>query len=360
LDNKFRPIAIYLPQFHPIPENDEWWGKGFTEWTNVTKVKPKFEGHYQPHLPADLGFYDLRLHETMIAQAKLAEEYGIHGFMFYHYWFSGKRILERPVNQWLENKSPDFPFCICWANENWSRRWDGMEHELLLKQEYCEEDDKLHFKELARYFEDERYIKIDGKPFFAVYRTYLFPNIKRTAEVWREEAKKHGFKDIYLVSVSIPSSKHNHKEIGFDASIEFQPDFNNLPQRIEASLLETILHKLGLKESGFINNCVYDYEETAKMSLLNKKFGDVVFPGITPMWDNSARRQKGAFVLHNSTPEKFGNWLSALVKKFTPNSKDENFIFINAWNEWAEGCHLEPCRKWGLKYLQILKETLSK
>jgi len=353
-----RSIAIYLPQFHPIPENDEWWGKGFTEWTNVTKATPKFKGHYQPHLPTDLGFYDLRLHETMIEQAELAKAYGIYGFMFYHYWFSGKRILERPVNQWLENKSPNFPFCICWANENWSRRWDGKEHDLLLKQDYSEEDHRLHFKELARHFRDERYILVDGKPLFAIYRVELIPDIKQMVAIWREEALKYGFKGLYLVSVGNPVYSTNPNEIDFDAAIKFQPDYFNLPKNLSESFLNKILHKLNIKKSEVIGNSIYDYEEFVVETLKAEKSVDyLLYPSVTPMWDNSARRKKDAFVLHNSTPEKFGTWLKEVIKNFNPPTQEENFIIINAWNEWAEGNHLEPCQKWGRQYLEVVKNN---
>src|ERR1700682_5554230 len=180
-------ISMYLPQFHPIPENDEWWGTGFTEWANVTKARPKYRKHYQPHLPSDLGFYDLRLSETREAQAELAKRYGIHGFCYYHYWFNGKRLLERPFTEVLASGNPDFPFCLCWANENWTRRWDGREQETLLRQRYSPEDDRAHIRALLPAFEDARYIRVEGKPFFVVYRTGHMPDPRRTAEIWREE-----------------------------------------------------------------------------------------------------------------------------------------------------------------------------
>lgn len=351
-----RPIAIYLPQFYPIPENDKWWGKGFTEWTNVTKAKPLFSGHYQPHLPSDLGFYDLRLHETMVQQVELAKSYGINGFMFYHYWFSGKRILERPVNQWLEKKTPNFPFCICWANENWTRRWDGMDQEILMIQKYSEEDDRLHFKELVKYFADDRYIKIDGKPLFAVYRTQSFPDIKKTASIWREEALKHGLKGIYLAKMESWANKTNPEDIGFDAAIDFQPDFSTLPDRIFGSFWQRLLNKFNIRENPFQLNRVYDYGSYIEKVKSITKPDYKLFPGLTPMWDNSARRKKDAIIFRGSTPELFGEWCKYVKHNFKPYSEEENFIFINAWNEWAEGNHLEPCMKWGKSYLeQILK-----
>ena len=222
-----KPIAIYLPQFHPTPENDKWWGKGFTEWTNVTKAEPRFEGHYQPHLPADLGFYDLRLEEARLAQEALAKEYGIYGFCYYHYWFNGKRLLYEPLDRKMKNPKEDFPFMLCWANENWSRSWDGSENKMLMKQEYSEEDDRNHIQHLLTYFKDERYIRVDGKPFFAFYKPDLFPNIKRTLEIFREEARKQKI-ELYLTWFErwIGWQGENHEDLGFDAAVEF--DFSLL------------------------------------------------------------------------------------------------------------------------------------
>src|SRR5262249_26983694 len=194
-----RAIAFHLPQFHPIPENDKWWGKGFTEWTNVVKAKPLFPGHYQPHLPADLGFYDLRLPEARAAQAELAADYGIYGFCYFHYWFHGRQLLERPVNEILRTGEPDFPFCLCWANESWSRPWDGGEKEILIEQCYSEADDLAHIRALLPFFLDERYIRVMGCPFFGVYRASKLPDPQRTTDLWRREAVRAGLKGLFLV-----------------------------------------------------------------------------------------------------------------------------------------------------------------
>jgi len=218
-----RPIALYLPQFHPIPENDEWWGKGFTEWINVVKAKPSYKGHYQPHLPADLGFYDLRLEEVRQAQATMAKMHGIYGFCYYHYWFSSRRILERPFQEVFETRKPDFPFMLCWANENWTRTWDGLDDNILLKQNYSEEDDRLHIQSLIPFFNDKRYIKIGGRPVFAIYRSSLIPDPKSTIKIWRDEALKHGL-ELYLCRFeSFGENGKNYVDDGFDAGIDFQP-----------------------------------------------------------------------------------------------------------------------------------------
>ncbi len=358
---KIKPIAIYLPQYHPIKENNEWWGKGFTEWTKVTKAKPKYEGHYQPHLPADLGFTDLRLAETREEQAKLAKEYGIEGFCYYHYWFNGRRILERPLNEVLQSGNPDFPFCVCWANENWTRRWDGMDQEVLLKQEYDFADDVEHMRYLCTsVFPDKRYIRVNGRPLFIVYRPHLFPDMKRTTEIWRDEARRNGTGEIYLAYMQSFGQITKPSELGFDAAIEFQPDFASFPQKYRWSIKDRILQKLRIYEPKILrSDRVYNYSEIAENMMNKPRAKYKLFPGIFPMWDNSARREKGATIVHGSTPELYENWLSHIVQKFEPYSEEENFIFINAWNEWAEGNHLEPCQKWGRAYLEATKRCIN-
>jgi hypothetical protein len=241
-----RPIAIYLPQFHPVPENDLWWGKGFTEWTNVAKAKPLFDGHYQPHLPADLGFYDLRLAEVREEQAAMAKKYGIEGFCYYHYWFNGKRILERPFNEVLSSGKPDFPFMLCWANENWTKVWDGGENNILLEQKYSDEDDISHIKSLIPAFKDERYIKVDGKPVFAIYRSANIPDVKRTLETWRKEAKKEGL-ELYLCRMEgFGTWGESYLNDGFDAAISFEPFSKDLYDFLEKEKWGAIKNKSSL------------------------------------------------------------------------------------------------------------------
>jgi lipopolysaccharide biosynthesis protein len=218
-------LAFYLPQFHPIPENDAWWGPGFTEWTNVVTARPLFRDHYQPHLPADLGFYDLRLPESREAQAGLAQAFGISGFCYYHYWFNGKRLLHRPFDDVLLSGSPKLSFCLCWANENWTRRWDGHDAEVLLAQTHSDEDDACHAEHLLHAFRDDRYIKINGRPLFLVYRTALLRNAARTARIWRDKVRAAGFPDLYLVRVESWGDYTAPQAIGFDAAVEFAPEF---------------------------------------------------------------------------------------------------------------------------------------
>jgi len=352
--SELRALAFYLPQFYPTPENDKWWGKGFTEWTNVTKAKPYFSGHYQPHLPADLGFYDLRVPEVRKEQASLAKDYGLYGFCYYHYWFNGRRMLEKPLNQVLDTGEPDFPFCLCWANESWKRNWDSKHDGYLISQQYSNDDDRAHIRHLlGKVFSDHRYIKIDGKPLFLIYQANAFPNIRRTIDLWREETRKSPFENLYLCRVeSLPGECGDPSSLGFDAAVDFQPD----------SPLRRKMHKLrkkfGLKGSFYINHKIYDYEKvmmnmTNRSTPLYKRF-----PGVTPMWDNSARRKQGANIFIHSTPTLYERWLRAIVTKFVPYSEEENFVFINAWNEWAEGNHLEPCQKWGRAYLEATRNAL--
>ena len=370
--SKIKPIAIYLPQFHPIPENDEWWGKGFTEWTNVAKAKPLFEGHYQPHLPADLGFYDLRLAEIREAQATMARDNGIHGFCYYHYWFNGKRILERPFNEVLSTGKPDFPFMLCWANENWTRIWDGGDKNVLLEQVYSAQDDIDHIRSLIPTFKDPRYIKVDGKPVFVVYRSTLLPDIKATITRWRNEALKEGL-EIYLCRMNtFGETGEKFLADGFDAAINFEPfgdKFEDFKTYLKSKKIKEkytnwqLIHRLfsRSKRNELLNslNAHVDYNEYVDFVKSYPNLNYKCYPGITPGWDNSARKKKGYFLFKNSTPLKFKDWLVHEVQKFEPFSKDENFLFINAWNEWAEGNHLEPDAKWGTQHLQAVKDVLN-
>lgn len=347
-----RLISFYLPQFHPIAENNEWWGAGFTEWTNVVKTRPKFKGHYQPHLPADLGFYDLRLAEVRAAQAQMAQQYGIHGFCYYHYWFNGRRVLQRPLDEVLASGEPNFPFCVCWANENWTRRWDGQENEVLLKQNYSLQDDIDHVKSLIPTFKDPRYIKVDGKPLFLVYRASHLPDPATTIETWRREAKSAGLEGLYICCVESFNTDHGlSPKIGADAAVEFAPDWNCLPRRIAVDrpfrfLQKHLIHGVSKR------NYICDYAELAERMLDKPPVDYRRYRCVTPMWDNSARRKQNAFIARDSTPALYENWLGETIKQELRNESSNHLVFINAWNEWAEGNHLEPCERWGKAYLE--------
>jgi lipopolysaccharide biosynthesis protein len=363
-----RAIAFHLPQFHPIPENDKWWGKGFTEWTNVAKSRPLFPGHYQPHLPADLGFYDLRLPEARAAQAELAASYGIHGFCFYHYWFNGRQVLERPVNEIWKTGQPDFPFCLCWANENWTRGWDGRNEQVLLEQSYSAADDLAHIQSLIPLFLDNRYICVAGRPLFLVYRASQLREPKRTTDIWRREAERAGLKGLLLVRVeSLGDECDDPREAGFDSSLQFQPRWSLVNKAQIPRRKWWHRGKLGTAEPGYSGNLVCDYEGLVKFALGGAPPMYPCIPCVCPGWDNSPRRKQGAVIFTNSTPETYERWLREVVNRrraaitSSENSgitEADSFVFINAWNEWAEGNHLEPCQRWGRKYLEATRRAL--
>jgi hypothetical protein len=344
-----RLIAFLLPQFHPIPENDKWWGEGFTEWTNVAKARPLFPGHHQPHVPADLGFYDLRLPDTRQEQVALAREAGIHGFCYYHYWFQGTRLLERPFNDILASGKPNFPFCLCWANEPWSRRWDGRARDMLQEQSYSEEDDLAHIRWLIPALSDERAIKIDGKPVFLVYHAKDLPDPASTADVWRREVANAGLPGIYLIAVETGwDAGWDATRAGFDAKVLFQPQFSmlhNLGERV------TIPDRPELR--------VFDYQRVWPR-LANPPAADYRrYQTVFPRWDNTARSNESGVVLVNSTPEAYEEWLRHAVERVQHDPLDHRMVFINAWNEWAEGCHLEPDLTYGHQYLQATRRALD-
>ncbi len=356
---KQRVIAINLPQFHPFPENDKWWGKGFTEWTNVTKAKPLFKGHYQPHLPTDTGFYDLRLEQAREFQAELAKQHGIYGFCYYHYWFNGKRLMHEPLDAILNSKKPDFPFMYCWANENWTKKWDGEENQVLIDQKYSTQDDLDHIRYLlGNVFNDPRYIRVNNKPFFVVYRPGLFPNISETIQTWREEASKWGV-ELYLGYMQGFNLKVDPKTIGFDAAVSFEPDFYNQVKQVQPLVYNKILNFFARKKSTFQLNRIIEYGDYVDSRINVPQPPYKYYPSITPMWDNTARRKSGAFILKDSSPEIYEKWFRSILTNFKSYSDEENFIFINAWNEWAEGNHLEPCIQWGNSFLEKTKKVIE-
>ncbi|UXZ95716.1 glycoside hydrolase family 99-like domain-containing protein [Pseudomonas phytophila] len=347
-----RLLAFYLPQFHRTAENSEWWGPGFTEWTNVARAKPNFEGHYQPHIPRELGFYDLTHPDVMYEQAEMAKLYGVYGFCFYHYWFSGRRILERPVANFLKTDI-DIKFCLCWANENWTRTWSGDEKSVLLGQQYAADDNEKFIESLLEFFRDPRYIFVDGKPMLVVYRAKSLPDASAAFAQWRLLAVQHGFSGLHIAVVDFYDIQ-SPEEVSADALVEFPPHKFNGPQSVpdNVSVFTT---------PGFAGGVV-DYVKIIAQSAKREIPPFKLYRGIIPSWDNTARRQLTPTTVVNATPPLFGHWLRYL-RAYTRENKQSgsgDFIFINAWNEWGEGCHLEPDLKWGLGYLEeVLRSSYN-
>ncbi|WP_447962848.1 glycoside hydrolase family 99-like domain-containing protein [Nitrospira sp. Ecomares 2.1] len=350
--NEVRAIAFFLPQYHPIPENDLWWGKGFTEWTNVTKARPNFKGHYQPHLPADLGFYDLRMPEVREEQARLARQYGISAFCYYYYWFAGKKLLNRPLDEVLQSGAPDFPFCLCWANENWTRRWDGCEEDILIAQSHTEADHAGFIAEIAPALLDPRYVRIHGKPLLIVYRLGQLPDPRRTADLWREFCVNAGIGEIYLAYVQSferMTMGDDPSLYGFDAAIEFPP--HRYP--VQAEFPQPLINQ-------DYQGVLFDYGQTSENFIRRTWPSYKLFKGVMPSWDNTARRQDVSHVFVGATPERYEYWLRRVVEQTRRlHFGDERIVFINAWNEWAEGNHLEPDREFGHQYLVATKNALG-
>jgi lipopolysaccharide biosynthesis protein len=349
-----KAIAFHLPQFHPIPENDLWWGKGFTEWTNVTRAVPQFPGHWQPHLPADMGFYDLRVAEVREEQARLARRYGIHGFCYYHYWLHGKRLLELPVNEILRTGRPDFPFCLCWANHNWTRNWDDGTEALFIEQRYSMADHLDHIRWLCKVFLDERYIRIDGKPLFLIFRAQAIHYLRDMVDMWREQAKLLGVGELFLAEVEAQrvEERGDPRERGLDAVVEFQPDFHTLHD-LDSQELSPELEKT--RQRG---HHVFTYNDMVERMRAKSVPSYPYFRCVTPSWDNTARRRSKGIIVHGSTPESYAGWLASVLREGNQAGTSEPMVFLNAWNEWAEGNHLEPCQRWGHRYLQATSRAL--
>jgi hypothetical protein len=348
-------IAFYLPQFHPIPENDEWWGKGFTEWTNVAKAKPLFKGHYQPRIPGEMGFYDLRVPETRIAQAELAREYGIEGFCYYHYWFGGRRILERPFDEVLTTREPDFPFCLCWANHSWNSIWQGCPDRILIEQAYPGlADHEAHFQYLLRAFADERYLTIDGKPIFLVYNPKDLHEPVRTTDYWRESAVRAGLKGLYLIGIA-HNKKWDPSEYGFDASVTQRLPWRNrrLPGTRHVLKFHQLFGKNGLPT-------VYYYEDLVDFFFPKERVSNRDYPCIIPNWDNTPRTGSDGLVLHESSPELFRILMIKALDRISDEADEHKIIFLKAWNEWAEGNYMEPDLRFGREYLEVVRELAFK
>lgn len=355
---RLRSVAFYLPQFHPIPENDAWWGTGFTEWTNVAKARPRFRGHRQPRLPSDLGFYDLRVPEVRARQAELALDHGIQAFCYYHYWFGGRRLLERPFAEVLASGEPSIPFLLCWANENWTRAWDGGSSEILVEQTYSADDDLAHVRWLCAAFSDRRYLRVDGKPVFLVYKASALPSALRTTDLWRSEAQRLGIGELYLLRVeSFQEPYGDPTRLGFDGAVEFQPDTRRLGPRLPSPAARAATRVL-MPRGGRHRNVLHRYSDLVDRSL------DAPIPAykryrcVTPAWDNSPRRSP-ALIMTGAEPGEFQRWLAGVSTTFRPYSATEDLLFLNAWNEWAEGAQLEPCDRHGRALLEAHRHVLA-
>ncbi len=349
-------IAFHLPQFHPTPENDRWWGKGFTEWTNVARAKPLFPGHVQPRVPADLGFYDLRLPEARHAQAEMAREYGIEGFCYYLYWFGGRRILERPVNEILKSGEPDFPFCLCWANHSWSSVWDGTD-QTLIEQVYPGWDDHAaHFDWLLGAFTDPRYIKLDGKPVFLIYVPDAIPDVQKVMDFFRKRADEAGLPGLHIVGVSHREQGWDPRTRGMDACVmQVLPKLDGrIPRRYLSTKLKLMMEKEDVKLT------IWDYEEFMPSLLRTNRVSFPDYPVVLPGWDNTPRSGKRGLVLQGSTPELFARHLREAIGRVADYEPEQRLVFLKAWNEWAEGNYVEPDQTWGHAYLDVIRRELTR
>ena len=348
---KARAFAFYLPQFHAIPENDAWWGEGFTEWTKVAPAIPKFEGHYQPHVPIDLGYYDLKRNPAIMRQqADLADAHGLSGFCFYFYWFGGTTLLELPIENYRQDATIEFPYCLCWANENWSRRWDGRDDDVLIQQDHSAADDFAFIQHISKYLKDPKYSRIDGRPLLLVYRPSLLPNALETTQRWRQFARENGIGELYLAYTQSFEAE-NPAVYGFDAAVEFPPNNSGLEK--DNSLVKPLSEPFDLN--------IYDWTALEKRSENYPVPDYPLFRGVTPSWDNTARRPDTGAVMLGSQPDRYGHWLKNAIKDTQARFADpeERLVFINAWNEWAEGAHLEPDAKYGYAWLHETRKALA-
>lgn len=355
-----RAIAFYLPQYHATPENDRWWGRGFTEWTNVTRAEPLFRGHDQPKIPADLGFYDLRVPETRVAQAELARQNGIEAFCYWHYWFAGKRLLERPFNEVLKSGEPDFSFCLAWANESWTGVWQGEPSRILMEQTYPGDDDYVrHFQALENAFGDDRYIKIDGRPLFIVYRPESLPEPQRFTDLWNSLAVKAGLLGIYFIGIL----EQPWSEVGgFDGYTYHLPGtfLQTLPPRI----IKRMKRKLSDRSlDRYIPGrsrtpLTVAYQALMKRALRTMPFGPRHYPSVLPNWDSTPRHGRKGLVLTDSSPAAFREHLREALTIIRDREPNHRLIFLKSWNEWAEGNYLEPDLRFGSGYLEALRDEL--
>jgi hypothetical protein len=383
---RVRTIAFYLPQFHPIAENDEWWGKGFTEWTNVAKAKPLFHGHYQPHVPADLGFYDLRVPEVREAQARMARAAGVHAFCYYHYWFAGRRLLERPFNEVLHSCEPDFPFCLCWANETWSGIWHGSPNRILVEQTYPGADDhERHFYALLPAFQDGRYARVNGRPVFLIYAPQKLPRVGAFIEQWQKLATQNGLPGIHFIAHLLKIFPDFNPELeGFDAATICNPariitksKYQIAMARLQSwqsggDLSTNLVEQVPASATAFAEKClnrlrifrgqpryVFEYRDAMRFFTEDCPPYRISYPCAIPNWDNSPRSGCRALILKNSTPELFRQHLREVISLAQAQPAENRIVFLKSWNEWAEGNYVEPDHKFGYQYLDVLREETS-
>jgi lipopolysaccharide biosynthesis protein len=353
-------IAMYLPQFHPIPENDEWWGPGFTEWTRVAGARRLYPGHYQPRLPGELGFYDLRLDESRAAQADLARTHGVTAFCYWHYWFAGRRMLDRILEEVLTTGVPDFPFCLGWANETWGGRWAGAPRRVLIEQTYPGENDhRRHFDALVEAFHDRRYLRIEGRPVFYVYRPAELPDPRRFAELWRALADKAGFPGIFLIGQSGPGRfAWEASSFGFDALALFKvrPAIERLRREGRKAFDWYVLN--ALERQRFLPG-IAPYRHWAPYIPSVSADGELCFPSVLPGWDNTPRASRNGLVYHGATPDLFADQVRAAIAMVADRRPEHRLIFVRSWNEWAEGNYLEPDRRFGRAFLEAFRNAVQ-
>lgn len=378
---KPRIIGLYLPQYHPIPENDEWWGKGFTEWTNVAKARPLFRGHYQPRIPADLGFYDLRLPEVREQQAQLAREAGLEGFCYYHYWFgNGRQLLERPFNEVLASGKPDFPFCLCWANHDWTNKtWQKGNNfrrdSMIMKMEYSKEDYVRHFNYVLPAFRDPRYITVDGKPLFAVWAPHHIPDAREFIDLWQQLARENGLPGIHFVGhtdnagkglpeqaadyYSADKAKEYYQavlDLGFDAVM-------SSGYRRAVALLQGKTRMMWRMLSGKTFAPTYskmDYSRLMANYYVPEDAGENIYPTLLPQWDRTPRAGKNSEIVVDSTPARFQETVETAIELIRQKEPEHQLLFLKAWNEWGEGDYVEPDQKFGHGWLQAIRNAIDK
>ena len=381
-----RLIAFYLPQFHPIPENDEWWGKGFTEWTNVARAKPLFSGHYQPRLPADLGFYDLRVPEVRAAQAELGRNAGVEGFCYWHYWFAGRRVLERPFNEVVSSGKPDYPFCLAWANDTWSGHWYGAEKRTLIEQTYPgTADHERHFHALLPAFRDPRYIRVHNRPLFAIFRPKNLPDTEAFIELWQNLAVRNGLEGIHFVAhlfdneIDFPWRKMGYGGAVMTNELKLirrrwwqiaqekirmarrEHDATRVIRRLLEAATGTgrlIGHRILQRVLRWPGGVHY-YRDAMLFFNSQAALDSGCYPSIVPGWDNTARAGPKGIVLHGSTPELFAEHVRDIFDSVADRPAEDRIVFVKSWNEWAEGNYLEPDKKFGHGYLDAVKSALN-